>query len=137
MSAFRPGQSGNPAGRPKGIVDSRHRLRAALEPHADELLKQAIEIAKAGDGQMLQFLLGRALPAIKPESAPVRVELPADGSLADRAEAVVNAAAAGTLPTSAAAELIAAIGALAKVRETDELAARIAALEERAKGQRT
>ena len=128
---FQPGQSGNPAGRPKGIADSRHRLRAVLEPHADELLEQAITLAKSGDGQMLQFLLGRALPAVKPESAPVAIELPADAGLSARAEAILQAAAAGGLPASTASELISALGTVAKIREGDELAARIAALEER------
>lgn len=128
---FKPGQSGNPAGRPKGIVDSRHRLRAALEPHADGLLEQAIALAKGGDAGMLSFLLSRALPAVKPESAPVVVELPEGAGLTERAEAIVAAAAAGALPASVAAELLSGLGTIAKLRESDELEARIAALEER------
>jgi len=128
--SFKPGQSGNPSGRPKGIIDSRHRLRAALDPHADELLARAVEMAKAGDVAVLTFLLGRAMPAPKPETAPIEVALP-DGSLTQKAEALVAAAASGALPASTAAELLSGLATVAKLREVDELEARIAALETR------
>jgi hypothetical protein len=128
---FRPGQSGNPAGRPRGLPDSRHRLRAALEPHADELLDQAITLAKGGDAAMLAFLLSRALPAVKPESAPVSIDIAEGATLTERAEAVAAAAMAGTVPASVAGELLAGLGTLAKLRESDELEQRIAALEGR------
>lgn len=128
--SFKPGQSGNPGGRPKGIVDSRHRLRAALDPHADELLARAVEMAKAGDVAVLTFLLGRAMPAPKPETVPINVEIP-DGTLTQKAEALVAAAASGALPASTAAELLGGLATVARLREVDELEARLTALEER------
>ena len=128
--SFRKGESGNPGGRPKGIVDSRHRLRTALEPHADALLAQAVEMAKAGDVAVLTFLLGRAMPAPKPETAPINVEIP-DGTLTQKAEALVTAAASGVLPVSTAAELLGGLATVARLREVDELEARLTALEER------
>jgi hypothetical protein len=128
--SFRKGQSGNPSGRPKGIVDSRQRLRAALEPHEDDLLAQAVEMAKAGDVAVLTFLLGRAMPAPKPETAPINVEIP-DGTLTQKAEALVTAAASGVLPVSTAAELLGGLATVARLREVDELEARLTALEER------
>ena len=52
-------------------------------------------------------------------------------SLAARGRAILAAAASGEVPAGQAAQLLAGLGTLAKLIETDELAARIAALEEK------
>jgi hypothetical protein len=51
------------------------------------------------------------------------------GTLTAKADAVLSAAAAGDLAPTQAAQLITALGSLAKITEIDELAARITALE--------
>jgi hypothetical protein len=131
---FTKGMSGNPRGRPPGILDRRAKLKATLEDHAGDLLEQAVAQAKAGDSQAMTFLLGRLLPATRPESAPVSVTLP-EGSLADRAEALVAAAADGSLPASVAGELLAGLGVVGRLRELDELTKRLEALEARSGGE--
>lgn len=67
---------------------------------------------------------------MKATEQPVALALP-DGSLTEQGRAVLAAAGAGVLAPGQAAQLIAALGTLARVIETDELAARIAALEDR------
>jgi hypothetical protein len=64
---FRPGKSGNPRGRPPGIVDRRMVLRSQLENAAPELLARAIEMARQGDPHMMRLLLSRLLPAPRAE----------------------------------------------------------------------
>ncbi|MDO8890318.1 MAG: hypothetical protein Q8N54_16740 [Sulfurimicrobium sp.] len=62
-------------------------------------------------------------------AAPVALALPADAGLSDTGRAILTAAAGGNLPPDIASQLIAAVGALARVVEMDELERRIAQLE--------
>ncbi|MEB2316308.1 MAG: DUF5681 domain-containing protein [Xanthomonadaceae bacterium] len=124
------GVSGNPAGRPKGSGLAGE-LRKAIAVEAGDILAALIERAKAGDVQAARALLDRIVPSLKPESAPVHVPGLADaGSLAERAESVLQAVGAGDVPPDVAAALVAAVGALARIHELDEIERRIATLEE-------
>jgi len=64
---FQPGQSGNPNGRPKGIIDKRTELRNLFESHAKEIIEKLIESAKAGDPIALRLCVERLIPRIKPD----------------------------------------------------------------------
>ena len=114
MSRWKPGQTGNPKGRPPGQSEIT-RLRASL----------------AGDVQAARLILERILPPVKAVEQAVELQLPADGTPTAKASAVLSAAAAGELAPGQAAQLIAAPGTLAKINEVDELAARITSLEEK------
>lgn len=125
---WRPGQSGNPKGRPRGIPQPSTRLRKLID--VEPILKKLQAAAEAGDVQAARTLLERALPVHRPTAEPV--ELPAmesAGTLAGKGHAVMDAIAAGTLPPDLGAQLVTALGGLAKIVEIDELAARVAALE--------
>lgn len=126
---FTKGQSGNPAGRPKGSGISA-KLRQAIEGEAEAIIKAMIEQAKAGDMQAAKALLDRVLPALKPESQAIHLpELVAAGTMAEKARAAIDAAGAGAVSPSAASDLVAAIAGLARVVETTELQQRLDELE--------
>jgi len=122
-----PGQSGNPAGRPKG-AGKIGEWRAALAEHVPDIMKKLVEQAKAGDPVAARLILERALPAVKPVEQPVSLDLP-EGSLTDQGRALLASVASGVLSPGQGAQLMTALGSLSKIAEIDELAARIAALE--------
>jgi len=127
---WQPGQTGNPKGRPPGQSEIT-RLRASLAGDVPEILAGLVEAAKGGDVQAARLILERILPSVKAIEQAVELQLPEGGTLTAKASAVLSAAAAGHLAPGQAAQLIAALGTLAKITEIDELAARITSLEEK------
>ncbi len=128
-AAWKPGQSGNPKGRPTGTGEVA-RMRAAIAGNVPAILDSLTSAALAGDVQAARLLLERALPPIKAVEATQALSLP-DGTLTEQGRAVLASVAAGELAPGQGAALLGAIGTLARVAEIDELTQRITALENR------
>ena len=123
--SWKPGQSGNPAGRPPGVGEV-SKLRAAIGERVPALLAAMMSKALEGDVGAARLLLERAIAPLKGVEQAITLQLPNDGTLTAKAAAVLSA---GEIAPGQAAQLIAALGTLAKISEVDELAARITALE--------
>ena len=130
-SQFPPGQSGNPAGRPKGARNKATlALETLLDGQAEALTQKAIELALGGDMMALRMCLDRILPARR--DRPVSIEMPTINTAADAKEAsaaLLAAVAAGSLTPSEAAEIGKLIDAYVKAVETTEVLARLEKLE--------
>ena len=124
--AFQKGQSGNPAGKPKGAKDKRTALRELLQPHAEQLVQKAVKLALDGDTTALRICIDRIIPAAKAKDAPISLES-LTGSPTE--QAVVNALTTGALTPDEANAVMAVLTAQMRVVEVDELEKRIAALE--------
>lgn len=127
---WKPGESGNPAGRPPGAARKLKELREKIVEHVPAILEQLASKAKEGDAAAARLLLERALPPIKAMEEATPLDLPS-GTLTERAEAILQAVAAGDLAPGQGAQLLTALGNVAKAREIDELSRRIEALEQR------
>ena len=114
---------GRPAGSGK-VAELRDKLALDMDKIIDVLRMQAL----AGDPQAIRILLDRVLPSLRPVELPAPLDMP-QGSLAQQAHAVVQAAANGDIAPGQAAQIITALGGVAKIVETTELVARIQALE--------
>ena len=128
---FQPGQSGNPAGKPKGTRNRATQLAQALiDGKASEVVEKALELALAGDGPVLRAILDRLCPPRK--DGPVKLTLPAIKNSADIpavTEALLEAVAAGRLTPTEAQAVAGLVETHRKVLETEVLERRIAALE--------
>lgn len=76
MAKFKPGQSGNPAGKKPGVKHASTKLREGLLASIDvaALVKKLTDQAMAGDTQAASLLLARLVPALKPITPTVRLE---------------------------------------------------------------
>lgn len=128
---WKPGQSGNPKGRPRG---SRNRVTlvalAAMEEGAEAIAQKIVDMAKSGDMSAARLVLERLVPPAK--ERPIFLTLPdtstANG-IAEAQQAILQAVAAGDLLPGEAARLAGIVEARRKAVETLELEQRITALE--------
>ena len=123
------GVSGNPAGRKKGA----ELVNQLLKPHAKELVIKAKNMALAGDTTALRICIDRIAPPPRNESAPVVIPgIDQANTMSEKAACIVSAMGNAQIGPDTAAMLLGAIASAAKIIETDELAARISALENHA-----
>jgi hypothetical protein len=128
---WKPGQSGNPAGRPKG---ARHKttlaMEALLDGEADTITRKAVEMAKGGDMVAIRLCLERIVPARR--DRPVSFALPkleTAGDAVKATAAIVEAGSLGDLTPSEAAELAKLVDGFRSALTTAELEERLAKLE--------
>jgi hypothetical protein len=131
MALFKPGESGNPAGRPPGARNKTTRaVEELLDGEAETLTRKAVDMAKAGDIQALRICLDRIAPARKDRYVPI--DLPALDSAADAVKAsavIVAALSAGDLSPSEASELSKLVGNYVTALTAADFEKRLAQLE--------
>jgi len=124
---FTKGASGNPAGRPKGIKDKRHRFSEAIESMIPQVLDSVFQKAIAGDMTAARMLLDRTLPNKRPEQE--RVEISHTGNFPSDAQNVLRSVLDGEVSPDVGASLLSAMTSVLKAIEVEELTKRIEALE--------
>ncbi len=124
---WKPGESGNPSGRARGSGEVA-KVRAAIATRIPELLDAMMQRALDGDVGAARLLLERTVAPLKAAELAQPLNLPS-GTLTEQGRAVMAAVSAGELAPGQGAALVGALGALARVAEIDELAARVAELE--------
>jgi hypothetical protein len=124
----RPFAKGNP-GRPHGSKNRTTAIaQALLAEEESELVRKAVELAKAGDVQMLKFLLDRLLP----KERLIKIDLPpldfADEAI-DGMAMVGGAIAEGKITPNEGAALSSMISGYSRAIEVLDLSRRIEAIE--------
>lgn len=127
----RGGPSPNPSGRPKGIVDKRTRVSQALMDDAPAVARVVVDAALEGDMQAASLVLSRIAPVLRGQMEKVAFEFDATAPVARQVEQVLAAVARGQIAPDVGKQIIDAVQALSTIRATEELEARLAALEQK------
>jgi Family of unknown function (DUF5681) len=129
---FQKGQSGNPAGLPKG---TRHRAtqlaEKLMEDDAEDIVRAVVNAAKAGDPTAMRLCIERLVPVRK--GRPTTFDLPQIKTAADVTGAlgtIAGAMAAGELTPDEAGAVAGVIEAKRRAIETVEHEERLRILEE-------
>jgi Family of unknown function (DUF5681) len=128
---FTRGQSGNPAGKPRG---TRHRVTVLAEKlmqdDTEAVVRAVIDAAKGGDMTAARLILDRIAPARK--GCPISFPLPKIDTTADvtnALSAVVASIASGELTPEEATAVSSVIETKRKAIEIQEIEKRVVALE--------
>ena len=128
---FQKGESGNPAGRPRG---SRNRatllMESVLADDAEVIGRKAVEMAKQGNMAAIRLCMDRLSPP--PKGEPVAFELPPLEKPADSVAAaaeIVAGVAAGELTPTEAAELAKVIDVYVRAMAANAFDERLTKLE--------
>ena len=129
---FKKGQSGNPAGRPRGARNRATLMIAALlDEEGPRLMREAIDRALDGDSLLLRCCVTRMVPV--PRGRPVELDL-AEGSAAGDVlaslTATVRAMAEGTISPLEAADVAEVLEGQRRAVETGDLERRLTRLED-------
>ncbi len=123
---FKPGQSGNPNGRPKDKTPATM-LRKSIAEAMPGIITKLVEAALDGDVAAAKVLLDRTCPALKPQAMPIC--LPVVDSLAGQGNEIITATMQGIIPPDIGAALITALSNQGKLVELQEMAERLERIE--------
>lgn len=131
---FKPGQSGNPHGRPPGRDVRAALFKQELKKFEPKLIAKVIELALEGDKDALKICLERIYPTpkLRPRTGDeVRLEFPPGATLSEKAEIIVDAALRGEVGLDGATVAMSLITEKARVDDLDQVAKDVAEIKRR------
>lgn len=133
-TGWKPGQSGNPKGRPKGSRNRTSLIAEEFEKEGSAVAQVVIQAAKNGDIHAANIVLQRLAPPLKPRSEKVKFAIDTTKPLTEQAAQVLQAIAEGDVDPDSGRALIDCISSFAGLRELDELTNRLSEIEKRISG---
>ena len=124
---FKPGQSGNPAGRKPGTKNKKLEL---LRSNDTKLQKKVIDMAMDGDTAALKIVADRLWPRLRSQPLPVSINA-ISGDIAETGRKVIDAALSGEVTTDILRDILGALYLQGQITELTELEQRLRALESR------
>lgn len=110
---YKPGESGNVKGRPRGVknrsIGVRKVMTDLLERDGPALLRTAKNLAKKGDTALLIALMDRLLPRLKPVQAAIVAPVHPDRTDLENRDAIMLAIGEGRLSVDDGTALLGAL----------------------------
>ena len=117
------------AGRKKGSGQAAH-YRTMLEPYAEQLIQQVVDLAKGGDMAALKLCFDRLCAPLRPTDRLITIYgMENCKELSEKGDLILTSVATAKITPSEASSLMTAISIQAKIVEADELEKRVAELE--------
>lgn len=129
MSKFKKGQSGNPAGRPKGRQDEVLKAIKTEFGSEPQFWQHLAKAAKDGDSACMGMLVSRVKAPYRAMAPTVEFELDAS-DLPAALRSVIAATASGQIDPGTARDITTALASASAVAHQSEVEHRLAALEE-------
>lgn len=126
---WKKGVSGNPSGRPPGIIDRRAKLNKLLEGKAEAVLNVVIDSALENDVQAASLILSRVMPVLRAQDERIEFDLDTTAPMSGQVEQVLKSMSQGLLGAETAKQIIDSIGVLDAIRQTEYLKEKLATLE--------
>lgn len=123
---WKPGQSGNPAGRKSGSKNKRTLLAQELEKDGSALATAIKSAALEGnDTTAMSLWLSRLEPPLRPTAQRVQFELNVDAPIAGQAKQVVQAVARGEVDPDTGKQLLDMLSALVGLKDIETFLAEL------------
>jgi hypothetical protein len=128
---FKPGQSGNPAGKPKGARNKTTlAMEAILEADAEGLTKKLLALANGGDMTAMRICMDRLYPARRDRAVTFALpKIDKAEDLTKATQAIMEAVSTGELTPLEADAVSRTVEAHVKAIEVTDLVHRLEALE--------
>jgi len=127
---FKPGQSGNPAGRKPGVRNKSNVVAAEFAKEGSEIARVVIEKAKEGDMSAASLVLQRLSPPLRPAAEKVTFALDPDAPVADQAKQILLAVSQGEIDPDTGKMLLDCLSAYIGMKDVETFLSELRKLRE-------